>query len=247
MNHLVGVVLSLGEALRRVAGVGAAVLPRRWWDTLDVYVPASDSALVSGILTFMVGASLGIVSFVSHATGWAAETNRLVLGSPDLALSGAGSISMLLAFFTFLFFTPWGWITLYLTFSGFIRAGAAAFSESFGDPLQTGLDALAFGTTRRARARRARARREALEGPEVPDRIVPGSKVGMRGVDLVIVASRVKPGWNKGTVVMSATKAYRVGTVEERTIAGRLRTLYPLTEHKDLEVFRRTVHYDLPE
>ena len=69
----------------------------------------------------------------------------------------------------------------------------------------------------------------------------------MRGVDLVIVASRVKPGWNKGTVVMSATKAYRVGTVEERTIAGRLRTLYPLTEHKDLEVFRRTVHYDLPE
>ena len=247
MNHLVGVVLSLGEALRRVAGVGAAVLPRRWWDALDCYVPAIDSALVSGILTFMVGASLGIVSFVSHATGWAAETNRLVLGSPDLALSGAGSISMLLAFFTFLFFTPWGWITLYLTFSGFIRAGAAAFSESFGDPLLTGLDALAFGTTRRARARRARARREALEGPEVPDRIVPGSKVGMRGVDLVIVASRVKPGWNKGTVVMSATKAYRVGTVEERTIAGRLRTLYPLTEHKDLEVFRRTVHYDLPE
>ena len=247
MNHLVGVVLSLGEALRRVAGVGAAVLPRRWWDTLDVYVPASDSALVSGILTFMVGASLGIVSFVSHATGWAAETNRLVLGSPDLALSGAGSISMLLAFFTFLFFTPWGWITLYLTFSGFIRAGAAAFSESFGDPHLTGLDALAFGTTRRARAPRPRARREALERPEVPDRIVPGSKVGMRGVDLVIVASRVKPGWNKGTVVMSATKAYRVGTVEERTIAGRLRTLYPLTEHKDLEVFRRTVHYDLPE
>ena len=128
MNHLVGVVLSLGEALRRVAGVGAAVLPRRWWDALDGYVPASDSALVSGILTFMVGASLGIVSFVSHATGWAAETNRLVLGSPDLALSGAGSISMLLAFFTFLFFTPWGWITRYLTFSGFSRAGAAAFS-----------------------------------------------------------------------------------------------------------------------
>ena len=247
MNHFSGALLSLVEALRRVAGVGAAMLPKRWWDTLDLYVPASDSALISGILTFMAGAGLGIVSFISHATGWAAETNRLVLGSPDLALSGAGSISMLLAFFTFLFFTPWGWATLYLTFSGFIRAGAAAFSESFGDPLLTGLDAMAVGTTRRVRVSRARARRETLEGPEVADRIVPGSKLGMPGVDFVIVASRVKPDWNKGTVVISASKTYRVGAIEERTIAGRLRTLYPLTEHKDLEVFRRTVRYDLPE
>lgn len=247
MNHLAGILLSLEDALRRVAGVGAAMFPRRWWDTLDAYVPASGSALLSGILTFMAGAGLGIVSFVSHATGWAAETNRLVLGSADLALSGAGSVSMLLAFFTFLFFTPWGWLTMYLTFTGFLRAGAAAFSDSFGDPLLTGLDALAVGTVRRARASRTRARREALEGPEVPDRIVPGSKLGMPGVDLVIVASRVKPEWDKGTVVISATKAYRVGTIEARTIAGRLRTLYPLTEHKDLEVFRRSVRYDLPE
>jgi hypothetical protein len=154
---------------------------------------------------------------------------------------------MLVAFFTFLFFTPWGWLTLYLTFSGVLRAAAAAFSESFGDPLLTGLDALVLGTARRARASRVRARREALEGPEVPDRVLPGSKLGMPGVDVVIVASRVKPEWDKGTIVISATKTYRVGTIEERTIAGRLRTLYPLTEHKDFEVFRRTVHYELPE
>jgi hypothetical protein len=68
----------------------------------------------------------------------------------------------------------------------------------------------------------------------------------MPGVDLVIVASRVKPGWDKGTVVLSGDKTYRVGSIEERTIAGRLRTLYPLTEHKDFEVFRRTVRYELP-
>ena len=247
MKHLAGFLLYLAEALRRVAGIGAAMLPRRWWSTLDLYVPASDSALVSGIFTFMAGAGLGIVSFVSQATAWAAETNALVLGGPELALSGVGSISMLLAFFTFLFFTPWGWLTLYLTFSGFLRAGAAAFSESFGDPLLTGLDALVLGTTQRVRASRVRARRETLEGPEIPDRIVPGSKLGMVGVELVIVASRVKPDWDKGTVVISAAKVYRVGTVEERTIAGRLRTLYPLTEHRDMEVFRRTVRYDLPE
>ena len=237
----------LAEALRRVAGVGAAMLPRRWWDTLDLYVPATESALVSGILTFMAGAGLGIGSFLNHATRWADETNKLVLGSPDLALSGAGSISMLVAFFAFLFFTPWGWMTLYLTFSGLLRTAAAAFSESFGDPLLTGLDALVLGTARRTRASRVRARREALEGPEVPDRVLPGSKLGMQGVDFVIVASRVKPEWDKGTIVISATKTYRVGTIEERTIAGHLRTLYPLTEHKDFEVFRRTVPYDLPE
>jgi hypothetical protein len=247
VSHLTGFLASLVEALRRVAGVGAAMLPRRWWDALDLHVPASDSALISGILTFMAGAGLGIVSFISHATNWAAETNRLVLDSPDLALSGAGSVSMLLAFFTFLFFTPWGWLTMYLSLSGFIRAGAAAFSESFGDPLLTALDAVALGTIRHARANRVRARREALEGPEVADRIVPGSQIGMPGVDFVIVASRVKPDWDKGTVVISVTKTYRVGPIEERTIAGRLRTLYPLTEHKDLEVFRRTVRYDLPE
>jgi hypothetical protein len=29
-------------------------------------------------------------------------------------------------------------------------------------------------------------------------------------------------------------------------VEGRLRTFYPLTEHKDFEAFRRVVHYELP-
>jgi hypothetical protein len=55
-----------------------------------------------------------------------------------------------------------------------------------------------------------------------------------------------KPGWDRGTVVFTPETAYRIGEPVEKTIAGRLRTLYPLTEHNDLEAVRRSVHYDLP-
>jgi hypothetical protein len=46
--------------------------------------------------------------------------------------------------------------------------------------------------------------------------------------------------------VLTADAAYRIGQPEERTIAGRLRTLYPLTEHKDFEAIRKSVYYDWP-
>jgi hypothetical protein len=62
----------------------------------------------------------------------------------------------------------------------------------------------------------------------------------------VIVASRRKAGWEHGTTVFTADAAYRIGAPVERTIAGRLRTLYPLTEHKDFEAIRKSVYYDLP-
>ena len=46
--------------------------------------------------------------------------------------------------------------------------------------------------------------------------------------------------------VFTADGCYRLGEPVEQTIAGRLRTLYPLTAHDDLEVIRRSVRYDLP-
>jgi hypothetical protein len=94
--------------------------------------------------------------------------------------------------------------------------------------------------------RNARVAREALEGPEVADRLVPGSQAGLPDAELVIIASRRKAGWDAGTVLLTDGPSYRVGTIVERTMHGRLRTLYPLTEHKDFEAFRRTVRYDLP-
>ena len=69
---------------------------------------------------------------------------------------------------------------------------------------------------------------------------------GIADADLVIVCARRKPEWDTGTAVDTGTRWFRVTSIEERTIAGRLRTLYGLKEHKDLEVFRRCVRYELP-
>ena len=44
----------------------------------------------------------------------------------------------------------------------------------------------------------------------------------------------------------TATACYRIGDPVERTVAGNLRTLYPLTEHTDFEAIRKSVNYDLP-
>ena len=61
------------------------------------------------------------------------------------------------------------------------------------------------------------------------------------------MSSRRKPGWERGVAVFTQERCYRIGEPVERTIAGRLRTLYPLSEHKDFEAIRKSVHYELPD
>jgi hypothetical protein len=46
---------------------------------------------------------------------------------------------------------------------------------------------------------------------------------------------------------MMPDKWYRLGEPVERTVEGHLRTLYPLKEHNDLEVARRSVRYEPTE
>jgi hypothetical protein len=135
---------------------------------------------------------------------------------------------------------------LYLVVSGGVRAGAAWFDDPVGDPILTGLDYLLAGRGERRRAEKDVRARAALEGPETRDRVISGATAGIPGCDLVIAASRRKPGWERGVVVYTATACYRIGDPVERTIAGNLRTLYPLTEHNDLEAVRKSVNYDMP-
>jgi hypothetical protein len=101
-----------------------------------------------------------------------------------------------------------------------------------------------WSRTRQDRA--SHAAREALEGPAAPDRVVTADAAGMPACDLVIVASRRKPGWERGAAVITPDTCFRIGEPQEKTIAGRLRYLYPLTEHTDFEAIRRSVHYELP-
>jgi hypothetical protein len=130
--------------------------------------------------------------------------------------------------------------------TGSLRAGAAWFDDPVGDPILTAIDYAFVARREDRRARGERRAREALEGPEVADRVVTAAAAGVPPCDLVVVASRRKPGWERGVTVFTADSAYRIGDVVERTVAGRLRTLYPLTVHADFEAIRKSVHYDLP-
>jgi hypothetical protein len=151
-----------------------------------------------------------------------------------------------LSIFTFLLLTPAGWVTMYLIGSGGLRAGAAWFDDVMGDPILTAADHLVVSRRERRQLRNAARARAELEGPEIPDRVVTASAAGLPPCDLVVVAARRKAGWERGVTVFTADAVYRIGDVVERTVAGRLRTLYPLTVHADLEAVRKSVNYELP-
>jgi hypothetical protein len=249
-RHLRGYTAYMAEGVRAVAAVLCAMLPRRYWPALDQFLPVSEAAGAAGIVTVLIAGSIGIPGFLRHAQNQSdahAAAVASVIGMSETVanrrfLSGVNGLSL----FTFLLLTPPGWATMYLGLSGVVRAAGAWLDDPHGDFLLTAADAALTRTSRDRQARKARETREALEGPEVPDRLVSGTQLGMPEAQLVVVASRPKPGWDAGTVILTQGPSYRIGRIVERTIHGRLRTLYPLNEHKDSEVFRRTVRYDLP-
>lgn len=238
----------LANAARRIAGIVAAMLPRRTWDTLDLHLPVTSSALIASLLTFLAGMAIGIPGFLDYASGQSKMYIDLLVNAADQGKSPTRDMAVgmnAFALWTFLLLTPTGWATLYLATTGFIRSVAAWFDDPRGDALLSGADWAVRRVWHGRRTAQASRRRERLEGPETRDLVVSGARAGIPGADLVIIASRRKPGWDCDTIVITAEAAYRIGTITERTIDGRLRTLYPLSEHKDLEAFRRTVHYDI--
>lgn len=237
------------QPIRFLCAMAASLLPYRHWDKLPPRLPIERGAFASGIATVMAGAAIGIPGFLAHARGmtsfgldvalahmWKTEVYR-----GDLVMGHSG-----LSIFTFLLLTPNGWLTMYLLGSGTYRGIAAYFDDAFGDPVLTGVDSLVSrGWTRRKR-RKAAVTRETLEGPEVADRVVSPAAAGISDCDFAVVASRRKPGWERGVAVFTQDGCYRLGEPVERTINGRLRTVYPLKAHVDLEAVRRSVRYELP-
>jgi hypothetical protein len=228
-----------------VAGMAASLLPHRHWRRLPSWLPMESAACVSGVATLFVGAAIGIPGFLEHAGVTVSLANETMLEYDYWHRGMAGGFSGL-SIFTFLLLTPKGWATLYLIGTGAVRATAAWFDDPVGDPIATIMDSQIFARHARRGAIDARKTREALEGPEIADRVVTSAKAGIPGCDLVVVSSRRKPGWERGVVVFTPSVVYRIGEPVERTVAGHLRTLYPLSEHKDLEAVRKSVEYDLP-
>lgn len=240
----------LEHGARRIAGIAAAMLPRRMWGALEPQFPVTSSAILASLLTFFAGAVVGIPGFFEHAGFQSRLYIDLLVGAADTGQRVTRDLAVgmnAVALFTFLLLTPKGWATMYLCGTGFVRFTAAWFDDPHGDAILSLADAGALALARRTRSRRAVRARETLEGPPTRDIVVSGARAAIPDADLVIIASRRKPGWDHGTIVMTDEATYRVGTIIERTIDGRLRTLYPLTEHKDFETFRRTVRYEMPK
>lgn len=240
----------LRDALLFVTAMAGTLLPRRHWYRLPVSVSKGTAAFASGLTCFFLGAAVGIPGFLEHAGLNVSMANQAVLD--DAMRTGAGydrgqvALFSAISIFTFLLLTPKGWVTLYLMVTGGFRMLGAWMDEPFGDPTLTGLDTMLWRKRERRRVRDERLTRARLEGPEFADRAVTPEKAEIPGCDLVIVSSRRKPGWERGVVVYTAAACYRIGDPVERTIAGNVRTLYPLTEHKDFEAIRKSVNYDLP-
>jgi len=228
----------------------AAWLPHRHWQRLPASFPMPAAAFASGLVVLAAGCAIGIPGFLDHARGITSSGLDAALGymwksevyRGDLVMGNSG-----LSIFTFLLLTPSGWVTDYLLATGVLRMAAAWFDDPVGDPMLTGVDEIVWRYRRRRSASRARRARERREGPETPDRVVSSAAAGIPGCDIVIVASRRKPGWERGAAVVTDEGCYRLGEPVEQTIAGHLRTLYPLTAHNDLEAIRKSVRYTLPK
>jgi hypothetical protein len=240
-----------------LAAMVAALLPFRLWERLPGSFEMARASMASGLVTFFLAAAIGIPGFLEHAGFLVSETNALTLKVAEQQIQSGmrdddpkavrfAPAMNAFALFTFLLMTPKGWATLYLGGTGAIRLAAAWFDDPVGDPVLTGLDAILWRWRTRRRAEEERRTREELEGPEIRDRVITSDKAGIPGCDLVIVSARRKPGWARDVVVYTADTCYRIGEPVERVVAGNVRTLYPLTEHIDLEVVRKSVKYDLP-
>jgi hypothetical protein len=240
------------------AATAAGALPRRYWPHLEERLPIARVALVSALTTVAIAGVIALPAFFRHAEASADRAADTMLQSTGWRSPGPGGrapsdgtalatwLTSYLSFLSFALLTPAGLVSAYLGASGLFRAVAAAVDEPRGDPLLTALDAATRRAWSRHRSREATAARERAEGPEVPDRLVPGAVAGFPDATYVVVASRQKPGWAAGAFVITAEKWYRLGTPVERRMPGGLRTLYPLTELRDHEVLRRGIPYELP-
>ncbi len=213
-------------------------------------------APVSGALTALAGTALGIRGFFGYLELVRASPSASIMEIAKRQLTGelpeTAAVSAVPAAIwmtapvAFALFTPLGLFSVYLVASGFIRVVSWWVAEPHGDPVLTGIDWLASRTRRSAREGSERRARLDAEGAEEPDRLYHGAWAGLPGVDLVVVASRRKPGWQTGTFVITPDGWYTLGEPFDRQTPHGLRTVYPLTAQTGNAVLRKGVSYRLP-
>jgi hypothetical protein len=232
--------------MHTVLAVILATLPVRWWPAFEERFPLYRMAWVSGLAAMLAGIALGVPGYINFVLKATDGVNRGLIGAQSdlVQIQGWGVASLPL----FLFATPTGLASLYLTASGFLRAVAAFLTEEVrGDYLLTGLDALVVRCwTKRTRARAA-ASRQRREGAEAPDRLVTGAQIGRPEIELAVLASRLKPLWEPNTYLVEPDgRAFQLGPPFDVETRRGLRAAYPLRELKTGEAIRHSIPYELP-
>jgi hypothetical protein len=238
-----------------IGAIFVAVLPRRYWRGFD-WLPLHHMAPVSGALTALAGTALGIRGFFGYLELVRASPSASILEIAKRQLTGelpeTAAVSAVPAAIwmtapvAFALFTPLGLFSLYLVVSGWLRVVSWWIAQPHGDPLLTFVDWIVRRTRHSAREGSARRTRLEAEGAEEPDRLYHGTWAGLPDVDLVVVASRQKPDWQKGTFVITPDGWFTLGAPFDRRTPHGLRTVYPLTAQKENAVLRKGVSYNLP-
>src|SRR5262249_33138740 len=97
-----------------MGGIAAALLPVRYWSTLEAHVPVASSAIPSALLTFMAGGVVGSAGFLRYAAEVASINNKLMLDVANTEAGGrittAAPVALTsIALLTFVIATPLGW------------------------------------------------------------------------------------------------------------------------------------------
>jgi hypothetical protein len=221
-----------------------AFLPARHWPRWDL--PATPLAGVSAACAVAAGLLLGFDGYMRYAAG-VAETLAPLATENGGGIFSVGMGMSALSLPTFAFFTPLGLLCTYLVLSGIARVAMVLAETPGGDPLLALADGWLHGRRRERAREAAAAERAALEGPEVADVLAPGADLGLPDAEWVVVASRVKPGWEPGVIVVTTDRWWRIGAVSDRRLRDGLRALYPLHAVAAVEVIRRSVYYDHPQ
>jgi hypothetical protein len=231
------------------------LLPRRYWQSFDL--PVANVAPFGALLPLLGGFAIGFRGYFLYLAQLQRvnELSMLEVGRlqveqklPEtVAASTAPFAIYITAPIAYALFTPLGLFASYLMLTSIVRLISVYIEEPHGDPILTGLDALARRTFTSYRERSDRAARQSLEGADEPDRRYSGEWAGLTGVDCVIVSARRKPEWVKGTFVITSDGWFTLGEPFDRPTPNGLRTIYPLTLQTTPDVVRRSVQYELPK
>jgi hypothetical protein len=238
----------------RLLAIFAALLPKRYWQAIDLSVP--NMAPISSWVTMLGGFIIGVPGYFAYLERLRGAKGVSILDIskaqvegrlPETAeVSAIPSVLYMTAPLQFLF-TPLGFIAAYMVFTGLVRVVASYVDEAHGDPILSGADWLGRRLFTSRQQRVVRVERAKLERTDEPDRRYDGEWAGLTGVDFVIVSARRKPGWSKGTWVITNNDGWFVlGEPFDRPMPNGLRTVYPLTAQTTLEAVRRSAQYELP-